>query len=449
MKYVLVLFLFILTPVISAQGILQEYITLGLESNLALKQKESGYKVSLEALKEARGMFYPSVTLNARYTVSEGGRAIYFPVGDLMNPVYETLNQLTGSNMFPPVENQQILFLRPTEHETKVRMVQPVLNTDVYYNAKIRKELVVTEGTGIDQYKRELIYEIKKAYYDVGMTVSLVEMLKETRLLLLENIRVNTRLYENSKVTKDYLLRSQTELSKLDQQMQLALKNKQVAGAYFNFLLNRSLSDSIIVEAPVVSEMPEQSQDYFTRQAIETREEIRNLENYSDISDLSTKMYRSSGLPSVFLLADYGYQGENYEFNKDQDYMQASLVMTWDLFNGLQNRSKIRQSLVQKEIIEHKLDEVRSQVELQVITVMSELRATEAAIRAAEDQAKSAREGFRLVNRKYGEGQASLVEFLDARSAMTQADASLIVLRYTHLSNLAEFEKTISGYQQQ
>lgn len=449
MKYVLVLFLFLLTPVISAQRILQEYITLGLESNLALKQKESGYKVSLEALKEARGMFYPSVTLNARYTVSEGGRAIYFPVGDLMNPVYETLNQLTGSNMFPPVENQQILFLRPTEHETKVRMVQPVLNTDVYYNAKIRKELVVTEGTGIDQYKRELIYEIKKAYYDVGMTASLVEMLKETRLLLLENIRVNSRLYENSKVTKDYLLRSQTELSKLDQQMQLALKNKQVAGAYFNFLLNRSLSDSIIVEAPVVSEMPEQSQDYLTRQAIETREEIRNLQNYSNISDLSTKMYRSSGLPSVFLLADYGYQGENYEFNKDQDYMQASLVMTWDLFNGLQNRSKIRQSLAQKEIIEHKLDEVRSQVELQVITVMSELRATEAAIRAAEDQAKSAREGFRLVNRKYGEGQASLVEFLDARSAMTQADASLIVLRYTHLSNLAEFEKTISGYQQQ
>jgi outer membrane protein len=449
MKYILILFLFILTPVISAQDILQEYITLGLESNLALKQKESGYRVSLEALKEARGMFYPSVTLNARYTVSEGGRAIYFPVGDLMNPVYETLNQLTGSTLFPPVENQQILFLRPTEHETKVRMVQPVLNTDVYYNAKIKKELVVTEGTGIDQYKRELIYEIKKAYYNVGMTVNLVEMLKETRLLLLENIRVNTRLYENSKVTKDYLLRSQTELSKLDQQMQLALKNKQVAGAYFNFLLNRSLSDSVIVEVPVVSEMPEQSQDYFTRQAIETREEIRNLENYSNISDLSTKMYRSSGLPSVFLLADYGYQGENYEFNKDQDYMQASLVMTWDLFNGLQNRSKIRQSLAQKEIIEHKLDEARSQVELQVITVMSELRATEAAIRAAEDQAKSAREGFRLVNRKYGEGQASLVEFLDARSAMTQADASLIVLRYTHLSNLAEFEKTISGYQQQ
>jgi outer membrane protein TolC len=449
MKYFISLCFLTLVPMLSAQQMLDEYIALGLESNLALKQKESGYKVSLEALKEARGMFYPSLSLNARYTVSEGGRAIYFPVGDLLNPVYATLNQLTGTNMFPPAENQEILFLRPTEHETKFRLVQPVLNTDIYYNARIRKELVTTEETGIDQYKRELICEIKKAYYNVGMTVSLLEMLKETRLLLLENVRVNTKLFENSKVTRDNLLRSQTELSKLDQQLQLALKNKQVARAYFNFLLNRSLSDSIIVESPAVLQMPEKPQDYFTRQAVETREEIRNLENYSFITDLSTKMYRSAGLPNVFLLADYGYQGENYAFNKDQDYMQASLVLTWDLFNGLQNRSKIRQSLAQKEMIEQKLDEARNQVELQVITVMSELKATEAAIRAAEDQAKSAREGFRLVNRKYGEGQATLVEFLDARSAMTQADASLIVLRYTHLSNLAEFEKTISGYQPQ
>jgi outer membrane protein len=449
MKYILILCFILFVPGISAQQILDEYIAMGLESNLALKQKESRYKLSLEVLREARGMFYPSLSVDARYTVSEGGRVIEFPVGDLLNPVYSTLNQLTASNSFPQLENQEIMFLRPTEQETRLRMVQPVLNTDVYYNAKIKQELVVTEETGIGQYKRELTYEIKNAYYNVGMTGSLLNMLKDTRLLLLENIRVNTSLFENNKITRDVLLRSQTELSRLDQQLQLAIKNRQVATAYFNFLLNRPLSDSIIVEAPFVSKMPENTRDFFTKLAIESREEIRNLENYSNISDLSTKMYRSSVLPSVFFLADYGFQGEQYEFTKEQDYMQASLVLTWDLFSGFQNRSRIKQSLVQKEMIEQKLSETKGQIELQVITVMSELNATEAAILAAEDQAKSAREGFRLVSRKYGEGQASLVEFLDARSAMTQAEASLIVLRYTHLSNLAEFDKTISGYQPQ
>jgi outer membrane protein len=448
MKWFFVLCLLVPGLFLSGQEILKEYIALGIESNLALKQRESGYRQSLEALKEARGMFYPSLSMNARYTVSEGGRTLDFPVGDLLNPVYSTLNQLTASNMFPQVENQQIMFLRPTEQVTGLQVVQPVINTDVYFNAKIRKELVVTEEIGIDQYKRELTYEIKKAYYDVAMTGSLVEMLHETRLLLLENIRVNVKLFENSKITRDNLLRSQTELSRLDQQMQLALKNKQVARAYFNFLLNRPMSDSIIIVAPVIAPMPENQLDFFTRQAVENREEIKNLENYSQISDLNTRMYRSNALPNVFFLADYGFQGEQYEFNKDQDYLQASVVLTWDLFSGLQNRSRIRQSLYQREMIEHKLEEAKSQIALQVITVMSELRATEAAIRAAEDQVKSAREGFRLVNRKYGEGQASLVEYLDARNAMTQADAGLIVLRYTHLSNLAEFEKTISSYQQ-
>jgi outer membrane protein TolC len=447
MKRLLVIGSILLSTALSAQDILTAYIALGLESNLALRQKESGFKKSLEALREARGMFYPSLSLNARYTASEGGRAIYFPVGDLMNPVYATLNQLTGSEMFPPVDNQEILFLRPTEHETKLRLVQPVLNADIYYNAKIRKELVTTEEISIAQYKRELTAEIRKAYYNVGMTESLWQMLQETRLLLVENVRVNASLFENDKITRDYLLRSQTELSRLDQNLQLALKNRQVARAYFNFLLNRPLSDTIYIEAPVISPLPDKTQDDLTRQALSSREEIRSLENYSHIAGLNTKMHRSSGLPNIFLLADYGYQGETYQFNKDQDYMQASLVLTWDLFSGLQNRSRIRQSMVQQEMITHRLEEAKNQIALQVITVMSELQATEAAILAAEDHTKSAREGFRLVNRKYGEGQATLIEFLDARNAMTQADASLIVLRYTHMSNLAEFEKTISSYQ--
>ena len=445
MKYFKLLFLLLISPGISAQGILQEYITQGLENNLALKQKESSFRQSLEALNEARGLFYPAVSLNARYTVSEGGRVIDFPVGDLMNPVYATLNQLTASNLFPQIENQQIRFLRPREQETKLRLIQPVINTDLYYNAKIKKELSVSEEINLEQYKRELIAGIKKAYYTVGMTESLLNMLEETRLLLLENIRVNTKLVENNKITRDNLLRSQTELSKFEQQLQVAAKNQQVAAGYFNFLLNRPLTDSILVEAPIISPLPAGLQDNYTQQAVQNREEIKNLEQYGHISDLSIKMNRSSRLPDLFVLADYGFQGESYQFNKNQDYMQASVVLSWDLFNGFQNKARIRQALIQKEMVERQLDEAKSQIELQVINAMHELKASEAGVTAAENQAWSAREGFRLVRRKYEEGQASLIEFMDARNSLTQAEENLIISRFTYLSDNAEFEKVITN----
>ena len=296
----------------------------------------------------------------------------------------------------------------------------------------------------MEQYKRELVAEISKAYYTVGMTESLYQMLTETRLLLVENVRVNTRLFENEKITRDMLLRSQTELSKFDQQLQVALKNKQVASAYFNFLLNRPLSDSILVEKPVIEYFPEGGQQDYTEQAISNREEIKSLEKYERISELNIRMNRSADLPDLFIVADYGYQGEEYRFNKDQDYMQASVVLSWDLFGGLQNRSRVRQALIQRDMVENRLNEAKSRIELQVINSLQALKASGSAIAAAESQALSSREAFRLVNRKYQEGQASLIEFMDARNALTQAEENLIISQYTYLSDYAEFEKAIT-----
>ena len=441
MKLKLVVYLCFAGQMIYAQSILSDYINIGLENNLALQQKEANYRQSLEILKEAKGLFYPAVSFNARYTLSEGGRVFYFPLGDLLNPVYTTLNHLTASTLFPQIENQEFKFLRPREHETKIRMVMPVFNTDLFYNARIKKELAEYEAISVAQYRRELIAEIKKAYYSVGMAESILSMLKDTKLLLLENIRVNTRLVENNKITIDILYRSQTELSKFDQQQQVAHKNKQVSKAWFNFLLNRPLTDSVIIEAPSDTPFPAGSLTEYAHKAVINREEIRGLEQYGQISEIAVNMNQSAKLPDLLVVADYGFQGEKYEFNKNQDYLQASVVLSWNLYAGFQNRSKIRQALINKEIVDRRLDEVKSNIELQVINSLNELKASEAAEKAAGDQVRTAREGFRFVKRKYEEGQAGLLEFMDARNTLTQAEENLIIAQYNCLANYADFEK--------
>src|SRR5512133_1926026 len=106
MKYLSVIGFLLLFRFSAGQTILDDYRRSGIENNLALQQKQSNYELSMQQLKQARGLFFPSLSLNARYTVSEGGRVIEFPVGDLLNPVYSTLNQLTASSQFPVLENQ-------------------------------------------------------------------------------------------------------------------------------------------------------------------------------------------------------------------------------------------------------------------------------------------------------------------------------------------------------
>src|ERR1700736_5643949 len=54
----------------------------------------------LAALDQARALYLPTLDLNARYTRANGGRTIGIPVGDLLNPVYASLNQITGNSRF-------------------------------------------------------------------------------------------------------------------------------------------------------------------------------------------------------------------------------------------------------------------------------------------------------------------------------------------------------------
>lgn len=438
-------FLLLLFPVLtSGQQVLDDYISCGLENNLALKQKLSNYQKSLEALREARGLFFPNISLNARYTVSEGGRVIDFPVGDLLNPVYSTLNALTSSSLFPSIENQKVRFLRPTEHETKIRVVQPVINTDIWYNNRIKQGLSAVDEADAEQYRRELIAEIRKAYYSAAMADGILKMLYNTRTLLVENIRINKRLAENQKVTLDNVYRSEAELSKFDQDLLIAEKNGKVAAAWFNFLLNRPLDDSISLMLPDIFPSVSSLKSDYTEMALENREELEKLKKYGDIAEMQVKMNQSSMVPDLFVAVDYGFQGEEYRFNKEQDYMQASAVLTWKLFEGFSNKAKIRQSIIDREIIEDQLEEARKHIELQVITVLSELRAADRGITAAEARLRNAAEGYRLVNRKFNEGQASLIEYIDARNTLTNAEENLIMSKYSYLSCYAEFEKVLA-----
>jgi outer membrane protein TolC len=431
----------ILARASQAQTPLDDYIRIGLENNLALKQKETSYLKSVEALREAKGLFFPNLSLHARFSVAEGGRTIDLPIGDLLNPVYATLNQILRENKFPQIENQSFMFLRPEEQETKFRLVQPVFNPDIYYNSKIKKELTQTEQVTVDQYRQELVAEIRKAYYNVSMADGMVNMLNDTRKLLEENVRVNQKLVDNGKITIDNLYRARTELSKFDQKIQVAAKNKEIASAYFNFLLNRSLNETILLSEPdMVPALASESGTY-RESALVNREELKKLALYNRITGLQIKMNQAGALPNLMIVADYGIQGEKYKINKEADFAQASAILTWDLFAGFQNRAKIRQAKLQKEMLDQQSEEVRKQIELQVINAMSELKTAQAGIESALSQVKTAREGFRLIKRRYEEGQANLIEFIDARTSLTQAEENVILSKYTYLADYAEFEK--------
>ena len=112
------------------QAILDDYLREALTSNLALRSQSFDIERQLAVLEEARSRFLPQVGLDARYSWADGGREIDLPVSGLVNPAYQTLNELLVANgeapRFSDVSDGSFLVLREREQDTRLTLRQPL-----------------------------------------------------------------------------------------------------------------------------------------------------------------------------------------------------------------------------------------------------------------------------------------------------------------------------------
>lgn len=438
------------------QNPIQPYIAEALESNIALQRQELSYNKSLAALKEAKGLFFPKLSIEARYSVAKRGRAFEIPIGDLMNPVYNNLNLINSFGQsaspdypvipeYPQIENTQVNFLRETEHETKVRVAMPVFNTAILQNHRIKQNMVEAEKISVGIYKRELVKEVKAAYYNYAKAAQAVILFNNTLDLVNENLRTTESLHRNHKVTIDVVYAAKAEVEEVNQQLAEAEKNTNIAQAYFNFMLNRDYNSPIDLMADSALPQSVLSLEAARQQALSNREELQQLNYYLAISDNNIQLNKNSHLPNINLVADYGFQGTHYRFSSEDDFAMGSLVLSWNLFDKT-TKARVQQAKIEKnEVAQHK-NEVYQQIGLQVVNTFYDLEAAQKSILSAEAEVDAAQKAFRLVNKKYSQGQANLVEFTNARTQLTNAEQKLIIAKYDYQVKLANFERATAGY---
>ncbi|MEO1655401.1 MAG: TolC family protein, partial [Bacteroidota bacterium] len=301
------------------ESILDNYIQEGIENNLALKQQSFDIQKSLAALGEAKGLFFPDVSFQASYTLAGGGRTISLPLGDLLNPAYTALNDLTNSSNFPTLENSNEQFLPNNFHETKIRVVQPLFNSDIYFNYKAKEKLISVEKARQEVFIQELRKDIKVAYLQYLQTLEVIHIYDETEEVLKEVLRVNQKLVKNNQATPEIVYGAEAELSQLASDRAEADNNRQATQSYFNFLLNRDLESDIQVDSSKLNlGLGALDLNGLQDQALASRPEFDQLESARQANQELVKLNQFSKYPKLNLAGDIGYQGFGYTFDSDQ-----------------------------------------------------------------------------------------------------------------------------------
>lgn len=426
---------------VAQSSLLDGYIQEGIGNSDALKQQQFQLQKSLYALEEAKGLFLPSVNLNGTYTLAAGGRSISIPVGDLMNPVYATLNELTGTNRFPQIENVNENFNPNNFYDVKIRAAYPIVNQDIKYNKQLKEQMIDFQQTDIDIYKQELAKDIRLAYFQYLQASEATRIYQNALTLLRESLRVNQKLYENDMINRTAVTRAESEVTKVEAQLTEGQNNTQNAAAYFNFLLNKPL-DTPIAEDETLTQIDYKFQTAFEGTA-ENRDELRKLSVAQSLNQTALKLNESYQLPKVNAFVDAGSQGFDFEVGNGSFYAIGGIAIDLPIYNGNRNKQKIKMAEMDVATVQAQRAQVADQLELQLTMAVRDYQSALQIFKSSQTQVASAKRYFEDVTKLYREGQVLYIEYLDARNELTNAELQQSISLFTVWQKWTEVQRAL------
>ena len=427
---------------LQAQQILETYIQEGSANNLVLKEKNASLEQSLLALKDAKSFFLPSMDFGASYTLAEGGRTIAFPVGDLLNPVYSTLNKLTASSNFPQIENVSEQLLPNNFYDTRFRTTLPILNTDIKYQNQIRKEQVNWSSYQVDIYRATLIQDIRVAYFSFCAAHSSIEILKNTLQLVTQNLKDTRSLVDNGKKLPSAALRAESELEQVKSMLLEAENKTGNAAQYLNFLVNRPLEQPVVFEAIPLD--LSQVDLLLAENIQEQNPEIRAMQSMESIQETLLKSGKNYWVPKISTYADLGSQGFDWSFDSQSKYLMWGLNFSVPVFQGGRNQNQIQKNVIGLQSIQQQKELVNQKLNLSLQIQKNEVKTLLSGLQSAEKKLLAATAYLKLIDRGFKDGSQSLLEFIDARNQFTQAALQKTISEYKLQMALAQLERQLT-----
>jgi outer membrane protein len=445
-----------------AEEVIAQLVAEAEAANLELAGAAAGVAQRLAVLDQARARYLPAIDLSLRYSRADGGREIDIPVGDLLNPVYASLNSLLEASgqpaPFQPIDNASIPFLRDREQESVVTLTQPLYDARIGAAARAAAGEYDAALFGLDALRVRVRRDVRQAYLRWLATRASVGILESSLGAAQENQRVNDSLHRNGRATRDVVLRAEADVLEIEQQLAAARGGERVAQNYVNLLRNAALDTSLppaqVSDADVtrlrdalIRRAGGAARDRTTLQdtAVERRPELRQIDSGLEASAAAQDLARAAFKPQLALAVDAGIQGEEYGFDEEDRFVLASVVLRFNFFRGGADRAALREARERTAELRTARDLAEQQIRLEVLQAVTDFEVAEATLRTTAKRVAAAQGAFDIARRKRDLGQIPPVEFIDARRALTSAQLSEQVTRFEALAALAQVEYALGG----
>jgi outer membrane protein TolC len=273
----------------------------------------------------------------------------------------------------------------------------------------------------LERTRQEVVRDVVDAFSTAVLAEAHLGVARESLETARANVALVSDLRDAGLVVESDLLQARVREIEVEEMVIRAEAGVQVARAAVNLNLGRDL-DTPFSPSPTLEETrgPEVSLDELVAEAVANRPDLRAAEAGVRAAGESRRAARAGSKPEV------GLQGR-FEAN-DEQFIGAQGT-NWSVFvaaripiyQGKQSRARVARAEAQTREAQRMRDRLRQSIDLETRRAYFDVRASRKSLEQSRRAVELARESLRSVQDRYREGLTTLVELLDAETALTRS----------------------------
>lgn len=401
---------------------LEAAVELALEGNRELAVATAAAEATTHGVDEARSQRLPRVELLESFSWTT-------------NPVY-VFGNLLGQEAFGAANFDPAFLNEPdalTNFQTRLVVRQPL-----YTGGKIRNGMEAARAGSEaaaaerERTRQQVVHQVLDAYTGAVLADSHLQVAQEALATSAAHVALVTDLREAGLVVESDLLQVRVRRTEIEEIVIRAESAISVSRARLNMILGLPQADDHTLENPCESSpcaaVSDLSLDDLIDEARATRTDLQASALREQAAERMVRLARAARRPEIGAGGMYEANAEDF-IGADGTNWSVTAGLRWTLFAAGEARAQVARREAERSMANHASELLAESVELEVRTAFHELAAARKRTERTSLAVELAGAGLRIVEDRYREGLATLVELLDAETALTAARTREVAAR--------------------
>lgn len=289
--------------------------------------------------------------------------------------------------------------------------------------------------------KEDLAINIASSYLQALFCLEIYQVSLGQVQLSKEQCQRIERLAELGKASLAEVAEAKARVAQDELSAVQARNDHQLALLNLSQLIELDTPEGFQLEVPQVSiELrPLYNPDEIFQTALSEKSSIRAAQYRLEGSKYSIKLAQSGFYPRLNLNGSLGtsyYSTLNRTFRQqmgDNFSKYVGLSLSVPLFNRFETRNRVRTARLQRDNYALQLEDARKSLYKEIQQAWYNASAAESKYTSSNAAAEASAESFRLTNEKYNNGQATAVEYNEAKQNLLKAQSDELQAKYDYL----------------